>query len=614
MQKLIWWLFLISFFVCGYSGAYISEIGFVGDEFVEIYSDSFLNLTNSSVVDDSGKINSLNLVHNVNDSNFYLVVGGNFVLNNNVDDFNCSVYVTDKTQVSNGGLKSGGESFSIGGDLFDFDLGDEDYDFMDYESLNYNYNDSEFVVLNSSICSFPIFEDIFIDNITYNDSSNISSNVTDEVLSPNSSCGNIGLSIILKEELVLDKFYFKFVLDDFGSGDSDSGGDVFDLVGFNYSLNYWVEDYSGDVVKDSRDTKSLAWKSFSPKGATNIYRFYGDLSYFVDNLTCSVMNSSVGYFYSDYVPVVFSSKSDTKSSSVSDNSDLSTEPYVKFLNLDSVLNGSLDILEYEIYRGNSRKYVVNFFVGSKNILKLKLDKFSKVSGKVKVDFELGDFFRVIGFGYDDKYNFSISDDFGGNSYKNINLTKRGKQFFEVLGLRQNGSNVLFNVSSNVNNLEGSCYLNLVRTKVSDKVNLSLVGYEDFIGILNVSSDKITDLNSSLRFICKYRSFGLKSWKYYSRDFNFSKSFNYDSLILSNSFFSNYEDFDLVGIDVSRSVDPGMVEDEYGFDLDSFLDLNLDVGGLNGNVYESKNYGFILDSVGFVSFGAIILLVVMIFFW
>jgi hypothetical protein len=112
-------------------------------------------LSDNFVIDESGDNNSLELVQIVNGSDFYLVVGYKFILNNNLDELNCTIYKTDKTQVSNGGLKSSLESFSIGN--FSFNLSSS-YDFEDDESLNF-INGSDYM-LSFSVCAFESSVDV----------------------------------------------------------------------------------------------------------------------------------------------------------------------------------------------------------------------------------------------------------------------------------------------------------------------------------------------------------------------------------------------------------------------------------------------------------------------
>jgi hypothetical protein len=537
----------------GFSFSYISEIQFNGDEFVEFYSDSFLNLSEFVVIDESGNNNTLKLVQIVNGSDFYLVVGDKFISNNNLDELNCTIYRTDKTQVSNGGLKSAGESFSIGN--FSFNLSDNSYDFESGESLNL-INGSDYV-LPSSMCAFESSVDIVTE-------------VPDENLSGNVSCGSYGFDVILKNEIILDKVEFKFSTN-YSQED--------------YFVNYWIEDYSGEVVKNPTNSSSLNWKVYSPKGSTQILVVFGEFV-FGD---CVIESSSFVYFYSDYIETITIIKNKVVSSSES-SLDLPDEPYIKLLNIESVLNLSVDYLDYEIYRGNSRKSVVNFYLNSKNILKLRVDKFSTISGRVFIGILDFDYLRVVGLDFDERYNFSNSFSPNvSNSVKNIKLSKKSNQFFEIYDLNQVDDRINFNVDSNIVDLENVCYVNRVRTVVSDLV-VNVTGNIS----LNINLDKVAS-GDELKLLCKYRKTGLTSWNYESVIFVFSKSYIFEDINESISLF-------LGNVVKKKKVNVDFVDVE---------DLNFMSGEV---VYSDKNINFIDTSIYFVFIGVVIFMIPLLIFW
>jgi hypothetical protein len=543
--------------VCGFSLSYISEINFIGDEFVEIYSEDFFNLSNSIVIDESLKNNSLDLVKLVNDSNFYLVVGSNFISSNSLDNLNCSVYVSSGTQVSHGGLKSSGENFSIGNFSFNLSLG-KNYDFEVGESLS--IIDGINYVLPSSVCGFS--------------SLNLSVDVPDENLNTSVSCGDYDFNLVLRDEIVSDKVEFKF--------NTNYSGD-------DYLVNYWIEDYSGEIVKDIRNSSSLNWKSYTPKGLTQILQVFGELEF----ESCSLNVSEYVYFYSSDVESKSSvSKSKISSTKVQESLDLPSDSYVKLLNLDLVLNFSNDFLEYELYRGESRKSVVNFYLNSKNILKLRLDDFENISGRVFIDVENYDYLRVVGLDYDEKFNFSILNlNSSLNSEKNIKLSKTSKQFFSVGGISQNKDKINVNVSSNIVDLENICYVSKVRTVVSNLVN-NVTGN---LSINLLKLDKISD-GDNLKLLCKYRKVGLKTWSYESKEFIYSKSYILDFVNNSIELYSNYKNFD------EKLVENKVV------DVSSFSPVSGKV------VYSNKNINFLETSSFFVLVGLMVLMIPMLILW
>jgi hypothetical protein len=554
----------LSLGICGFGVSYISEINFIGDEFIELYSDSLLNFKNSIIIDESGKNNSLELVKVVNNSHFYLVVGENFLKSNSIDDLNCSVYVSSGTQVSHGGLKSSGESFSIGN--FSFNLSnDVDYNFENDESLNF-INGSEYV-LPVSVCDFESFT--------------LKPEIPDENLSMNVSCGDYSFDLILKKEIVLDKVEFKFTTN-YSSGD--------------YLVNYWVEDYSGDVVKGIRNSTNLNWKSYSPKGSTQILRIFGEFLFG----GCELGVSDYVYFYSDYVESKSSSSSskskssDIKVQGISDfNDDLPSEPYVKLLNINSILNLSSEFLEYEIYRGESRKSVINFYLNSRNILKLRLDEFENVSGRVFIDVSRFDYLRVAGLDHSEKFNFSnLIGNNDSKSDKNIKMSKISKQFFTISEIEQIDNKINFDISSNIIDLENICYVSRVRTVVSDSItnttgNLSLKLFK---------LDKLSE-GDDLKLLCKYRKSGLKSWKYESVEFSYSKQYVLDFVNKSINMYSTFSGKN---------------------DNKKYVRLNIDISKfspVSGEVvYGDKNINFLETSSFFVLLGLMVLMIPMLILW
>lgn len=579
-------LFFIFFFLINlnlvYSSSYISEISFVGDEYVEIYSDSFLNLSNTVVIDESLKNNSLELLRYINNSDYYLIVGNNFVKNyENIDLLNCTIYKTDKSQVSNGGLKSSGESFSIGN--LSFNLSDKDYSFENFESLNLINN--SWIKSSKSICDV---------NLMLNTSLEL---LPDEKLNENTSCGNYNLDIIVKDDIFEDKLEFKF------STNYSSG---------NYFLNYWIEDFKGNVVKNLRNTTSLNWKYYTPKGSTQILKIFGELKY----SNCTINSEKYVYYYSNYVKTNTIVK--TQKSKVSSDEDLVKESYVKLLNINSLVNGSESYLSYEIYRGDSRKSVVNFYLNSKIILKQKLDLYENLSGRLYIDnsdFEY-DYLKVIGLDVDKKYNFTnyqknnnsiIYIDQSNNSYvdildtqkslnilksvKFLNLTKKVNQFYEIKDFKSDFGNVYFNINSNINNLDSHCYISKVRTKVSDVVNVSTGEVT-----IKLNVNKLSNFEN-LKLYCKYKKYGLKSYNYKSHEFNFSKDYVPK---LMNSSISNY-----------NKLSGKIIKDEINIDKKELSIFTLNSGDV---VYEDKNINFINTSIYFVFIGVLLFMIPLILFW
>lgn len=100
-----------------YSITQITEISFIEPEFIEIYSNESLNMSNIKVFDENSGFNKLELIQKKS-SPFYLIIGSDFLKNleNNNNDtnnksylnfskLNCSVYITSSTSPGKYGLK-----------------------------------------------------------------------------------------------------------------------------------------------------------------------------------------------------------------------------------------------------------------------------------------------------------------------------------------------------------------------------------------------------------------------------------------------------------------------------------------------------------------------------
>ena len=284
---------LISFFLMSsvYSFIYINEIKFKGDEFVEIYSNETLNLTRMKVYDEGNSdSNELSLLKNFS-SNYTLIIGKNFNKNNNIRSLNCIIYITNRDLVSNRGLSNKGENLiiQINNKTNISWTKDKDYDYLeDGETLNFNYEDENYYVSNSTPClpnleleqmqnhsnnSLNETEQLQIPHNNSNTSQNQSENST--------SCNSYTFEIILipDENIFESKIQYKF----------ETNAEE------NYSISYWIENYGGELVRSKRETANTNVKSYTPRDFTQVYRIKAYLEY----RGCKIEDERVVSFYSD---------------------------------------------------------------------------------------------------------------------------------------------------------------------------------------------------------------------------------------------------------------------------------------------------------------------------
>lgn len=552
MRHVSFLILFILFFSIGFSETYISEINFLGDEFVEIYSDSAIDLDGALVYDENGilKNNTLKLVNYVG-SDYTLVIGENFMSNNNILAINCNVYVSDRSQVSNGGLKSGGEDFiisSLSGLNWSYD-NLETWILEPGKSLHYDLNSNSYFVSDYSYCiesSLGSLEDEVVE--VFEDE------FPEEVLSEEVSCGDQEFfAIKVDSNIFFDKIKFSFEssLDDF-------------------EINYWVEDYSGEIIKKPIETTNLNEKSFTPTKITQVYRIVAQ----IDSESCSFTDEVLVTYYFE-------------------NSSLDTGE--EKTNFELSLTDSK--LDYKIYRGDTLKRVVNILVNSKKVLSLNVDRFSKVYGRFDLEpyLDLGNN-TILVYGLDYEKNLSIFvegldlepeiNESVSKDLKNYEISKSSKQFFEILNLTYTDLDILFNISSNIDDLTFDCHINIGRVRVSDEVFGNLSGQYSLV----IDSDKFFDKSKFgegiLNLVCKYKKSFLKSYKYESYKFNFSyfEEIKQDELIVINS--SNGE---ILGNFESNEISSEIV-------------------------YSSKSSESSKKSVYFILVGVVSLVIMMLLFW
>ena len=233
-------IFFFNIVISTFSVLYISEINFIDNEYMELYSNETLNLSDFNIYDDNGfeKHNSLELLSQKN-SSFILIAGSNFYETYDYSKLNCTLYKTSGTQLSNGGLKSQGEGINLSNNNTNFFWKKiKDYEFIQNTSLHF-HNNSEFIS-NQSICS--------LSKVLVNQDNVIIQNQTNNTdISQISSCNN-SFSISIKQREITQKAEFDFIIEN-----KD-----------NFSIQYWVEDYEGNSIKNKIITQNVNTKSYTP--------------------------------------------------------------------------------------------------------------------------------------------------------------------------------------------------------------------------------------------------------------------------------------------------------------------------------------------------------------
>lgn len=477
-------LLLLSLSSCVSTAAiYITEINFAGDEFVEIYSNESLNLTNSKIFDDLGssKFNTLELFQNKN-SSLILIMGSNFKENFDISKLNCTLYLTDKSQISNGGLKNTGENLFIQlNSSYNLSfISESSHSFNENESLNFLLNGGDYIS-NISPClnNEPEIKEDF----------SISINVSNNIF-----C-NDSFNINLDKKITEDKIQF-----------------TFETQAKNFEIEYWIEDLQKDIIKEKRITTNKNLKSFSPTGYTQIY----NVTAILNNNNCTYYNSSLFTYYSIKTPKEIIREVEVEKEI--------KQSYFKIKNLLGLTKLQEDELEYEFYKGtDTSKSLINVYLNKEKIFSTNIpSQNKKESGKFKINLSTGiNSILVIGLDREEEFLISNPDISPEIIFNNNFIIENEKQYFNISEMLIQENHLLFNIFSNIESLEGECYVYLNRSIVSTKVNLS----NNINKILNVTlnNSKILDISDSvtnlLKLTCKYKKKENKSFLYDSKYFN-----------------------------------------------------------------------------------------------
>ncbi len=573
MKLLLFMLFFLLFPIQIYSQIYINEINFIDDEYLEIYSNQTLNLTNNKIFDENSdsNFNILSLNKLVNNSNYYLIIGSNFAQNNDLSKFNCSIYESDKSQVSSGGLKSSGENLTLQIDnstnLSYTNL--IDYFFNFNETLNYNSTTNSFFKGTQTPCNSNLF--------LQKNNSNLSNSTDENTLN---SC-NYSFEIITDKDIFEDKIQYEF----------ETNMSIF-------QIEYWIEKYNGEIVKDKRTTTNTNQKSYTPDDNTEIYNIKGILN----NDNCSIEKTKPVSFY-------FNSK-DSKVEEEDRSQELKSS--IQITNEKDLINLKTDELRYEIYRGDTSKRTTYFYLNSNVIHSNEINKYSKSKGKIQLNLLSGENNLIIK-GLDIEKNIVIFNK--QNSQKEIQNTQESssKQYFKILNLEVKSQDISFQIDSNLENLTGECYINLVKTQVSNTQNVSNKIKKINLEINNsLLTSKSEEKINTLKLTCKYKKSHLKTFNYESKEFNYSIGPTEDKLNikeLSKDYYNQEEVFQNYSYSDTNYLSSLEKEDLYENNL-----IKNDSSYFDNYTFESKNTKSKMNSIYFVFLGTIFLLTAMLIKW
>ncbi len=493
-----------------YPQTYISEVNFVDIEYVEIYSDLKLNLSQSLFYDDAGaeKANILKLVKN-SDSNYYLIAGSNFLDFYNIEDLDCNIYYSGKTNLGYRNLRNAGENFTLQiNESFNLSFVKiQDYNFNVNQSLNYNLGENLYVISNKTPC-LPFREKGKQEENKEEKQDFDRSNETGEDMLQNNlsqiSCKD-DFEINLYEERIFSQAEFSF------------------LTNLNnYTIEYWIENYGGEIVKDKYKTKNKNKKTYTPKGSTEIYVIK---SFLHDNDNGCIYHSEKEFLYYNNKAEKHEEKVSLEKEKIND-----IESYVSILNKGKLFFLKDNFIEFEIYKGSdTKKRSVYLFIDNYKIASFETYKNSKIKGRAYID-EYADLISknfnisIIGLNKSDFASVKIS-----KTTNNTITRKSNKPEINFFSFENNTAS--FNISYYENQtLEFECYISRIKTKVSNVQRFNL-SKSNFSLTLNINETRLnkklkseknsnTDL-AELKLTCRYKSPGKSYYNYLNKNFNYT---------------------------------------------------------------------------------------------
>lgn len=224
-----------------------TEVQIGGPEYAELFSNTSVNFSGARVYDESGSFNTVSLVRQTN-SSFSIIGGSKFFDSINHSSLNCTLYTTDRSQLSNGGLKDSGENFTIV--------------LANGTNLSFTYN-TYTPQTTQTLCSH---------NFSIETNESLGTNQTEPL-----SCQE-QFSIVGPSDVITNKLQFSF-----------------ETTSENYIIEYWVETYGGVLANKKRTTSNTNTKSFTPLSKTEVYTIQAILTH--DN--CSYNDSHTVMFYSE---------------------------------------------------------------------------------------------------------------------------------------------------------------------------------------------------------------------------------------------------------------------------------------------------------------------------
>ncbi|MFT4243829.1 MAG: hypothetical protein ACMXYB_00040 [Candidatus Woesearchaeota archaeon] len=378
------------------SALMFSEINFRGDEFVEIV------LSNSSIVDSFNESyfivdnfkstnNTFSLYNSVENSTILLIVGQNWISNNQdiITEIDCTIFQTNRNQVGFGGLSVNGEAFTVhfnSNTSLEF-LNEQTPSATEGESVHFNAT-STFISNHSPCALNELQQDIF----------NATVSIPENEMESNISNSNEGSSNISNEDIIIPNCELTLDVDEI----IEDTRIQFKFMGnISYGVTYYVEDGVGNTVRNPFTSSTPTPKSYTPR-KNGKFIVFG----YIDDESCGgrVDVNATTFFYNPELDI----DADTSSSS-------SRVPRVQedtFLQINQVLQEGFNQVRLigEVSRGNSNAYRFSVNVNRDRVSEFDIKRYGHFDFQIPLQLEAGEnVIEIQGFGLRDSVEIEMPD-------------------------------------------------------------------------------------------------------------------------------------------------------------------------------------------------------------
>ena len=491
----------------------ITQIKPIGAEFLQIETSKNISFEGATIKSpsDATNYNTLSLEQNKSNSNKTLIIGSNFEEKNNLNDLDCTIYQTDRSQVAFGGMSNSGEEIKISSDNLTLNWNpDRKYSLDDNQSINTLANEK----IESSPCSKVSNSTNNNENQQENQNTKYQSkknkiNISDECLF--CDCPNdfeIRTPSLLQKDSI--KYDFKTSIE-------------------NPEIKYWVEYFNGSIARSPFTTSSLSTKTYTPT-KTGAYI----INAILNTSECKIKDRQMTFFQKKGENI---KEDEIKNSSI------------KIENKDELKNNKAEEIEYTVYRGDTLKRVVYVKLDNKELTSFETDQMSSTSGSIKMpEINSPKKLTIKGLGIKKELNITPkqNDDSTHKSSSQSTQTSPNQKSsknekdtpdssksmeFNITNTNQNQQNLTIDFTT-THKGDILCRVVIRRTEISNTIEDTFSHGKNTM-TLNLKPNKTEKMNESelknSQIFCQYKKSELKTFNSYRKDLDLNQEIIEDEL-------------------------------------------------------------------------------------